>query len=448
MYLIGGGPLLTRAGDIPFIEDGAVAVDGALIKKVGPLNKLAAEFPEARFIDAEGGVIMPGFINAHTHFYSSLGRGFRMPGFDPKCFREALAGRSWKLDRSLLFEDCVMSAYASAIGAIRHGVTTVIDHHASSGCVNGSLIGVAGAVGEAGIRACLSFETSERCGMDVCRREIRENEGFIEYCAQYPSGLIRPMFGLHAPFTLSDGTLAECAERCRGRAGFHIHVSESVDDGFASMQLCGKTPVGRLRDSGILGEKTLLAHCVHVSEGELDVIAGTGSMIAVNPMSNMSNAVGCAPVRGMLERGITVGLGTDGFTQSLPESAKALALMMRMTEGRPAVGLGEAARLMVRGNAGIASRLFGADIGVLREGAAADVIILGGRPLTPLDADNADDQLIFGMSASNCRMTMAAGRLLMLDGKLLTLDEEELRRQISETAKALWKRLEAAAPFE
>ena len=212
--------------------------------------------------------------------------------------------------------------------------------------------------------------------------------------------------------------------------------------------LCGKTPVGRLRDSGILGEKTLLAHCVHVSEGELDVIAGTGSMIAVNPMSNMSNAVGCAPVRGMLERGITVGLGTDGFTQSLPESAKALALMMRMTEGRPAVGLGEAARLMVRGNAGIASRLFGADIGVLREGAAADVIILGGRPLTPLDADNADDQLIFGMSASNCRMTMAAGRLLMLDGKLLTLDEEELRRQISETAKALWKRLEAAAPFE
>ena len=442
MYLIGNGRLLTRDSGRPYFENGAVAVEGAEVREAGELRELRKAYPKAEFIDAEGGLIMPGLINAHTHFYSYLLRGFSIPGYSPSCFYEALAGRSWKLDRNLSFMDCVSAACAALIESVKCGVTTLFDHHACSAGPAGTLLGIAGAAEEIGVRACLSCEVSSRCGYAACSAGIAENEEFISYCEAAPCDRIRPLFGMHAPFTLSDLDISECVRRCGGRTGFHMHVSEGQDDRYVCMHNYKLSPVKRLSGLGVLGKDTLLAHCVHVDDEEIDLLAQTGTAVVNNPQSNMSNGVGFAPVRKMLEKGVTVGLGTDAYTSDMLESAKAFISSMRLTEGSPAVGVKEASKLLFENNANIASRRFGRELGVIRAGAPADIVIMECSPFTRFTAENADSQILFGLSGHDCRMTMVGGKILMLGRKMLTVDEAKLRERTAADAEALWKRLE------
>ena len=444
MYLIGGGRVVTRDSSVPFIENGAVAIDGAVIKKVGGSDELKAEFPDAKFIDARGGVIMPGLINAHAHLYCSLLRGLALPDHKPTSHYQNLCGRSWRLDRELGFRDVVNSAYAGAIECIKNGVTTVFDHHASYKGVPGTLMAIAGVIERAGIRASLCYETSHRCGFLSCSEAIAENESFIDFCGAYDKGGLRAMFGLHAPFTLSDFDIEDCVRRNGGRVGFHVHVSESLDDSFVCMHNYGKSPIKRLLDLGVLGENTILAHCVHTSPEEWDIIASSGAFTVNNPQSNLSNAVGTADVLGMLERGVRAGLGTDSFTYDMIESARAFVTAQRSRSGRSYVGLSEAAKLLFENNASFASRIFGAEIGVLKPGAQADVIVMDYTPFTRFDGETSDAHIIFGMSGRNCITTMAAGKLLMLDRKLLTLNESKLSETISADTDALWARISDA----
>ena len=444
MYLIGNGRLLTRdpRRDDIMIEDGAVCVSGSRIVGIGATGDMRAQCPEAEFIDAEGGIIMPGLINAHTHSYSYLLRGFAMPGYSPSCFYEALSGKAWKLDANLTFRDCAAAAYAAMMSSIKCGVTTVFDHFASSDDPSGTLLCLAGAAEEAGLNAALCCETSERCGYNKCCREIEENLSFIDYCESCPSERVKALFGLHALFTLGELDLGHCAEKLRGRTGFHIHVSESPDDRYVSLHNYKCSPVERLLNNGILGEKTILAHCVDTRPGELDIISRTRTNVVINPQSNMSNGVGFAPVKDMLDRRINVGLGTDAFTSDMLESARALICYLRQGSGLPSYGVKETAKILFENNRLIASRYFGGDIGVLREGARADIAVFDHKPFTRFSAENADPQILFGLNGSDCRMTMASGRVLMRDRKLLSLDEPRLCEMISACAEALWKRLE------
>ena len=441
MYLIGNGKLVTRDPSAPFIANGAVVTDGESIAAVGETGKLRKAYPAAEYVNAKGGVIMPGLINAHTHFYSVLTRGFDMPGYAPACFTDVLIQRSWRLDSALSFRDCVNAAYASAVEAVKNGVTTVFDHHAGYGAIPGSLIGISGAAGSVGIRACCCFETSCRMGFDAEKAAEEENESFISFCEGDPNDLLRAMFGLHAPFTLTDECLKSCAGLCSGRTGFHIHVSESGDDGFVSKHSFGVSPVERLKNAGILGRKTVLAHCVHTTERELDTIAESGSFVVNCPQSNMSNAVGTADVKTMLEKGVKVCLGTDNFTPDMLESARAFITAQRQFLGDPAFGVKEAAHMLFENNRLLAEEYFGKDIGRLVPGAPADIVIMDCAPFTPVDGRNIDAHILLGMSGRCCRMTMVGGRVLMRDGKLTTVDEKALYERIRKDVKDLWKRL-------
>ncbi|MCR5808067.1 MAG: putative aminohydrolase SsnA [Clostridiales bacterium] len=441
MYLIGNGRVVSFDPERPFIENGAVLTDGELIAKVGETEALLNECRDAEFIDASGGLIMPGFINAHTHFYSALLRGAPAMGPSPASLIGSLRQRSWKEDRLLTFYDCVFAAYAGAMECIRNGVTSVFDHHACSSGAKGTVIGAASTLKKAGIRACIAYETSMRCGFDVCTGEIKENDEFISFCERDKSGLTAAMFGLHAPFTLGDQDIVCCVEANRGRTGFHIHVSEGLDDSYVCEHNYGVSPIMRLSRLGILGERTLLAHCVRVSNEELRIIGDSGSFVVNAPQSNMSNAVGTAPVFEMLGMGIPVCLGTDSFSHDMTESARAFILAQRSRLGLPWAGAAEAAKLLFENNAKLASAYFGRTIGVLKAGAAADVIILDHKPHTPINGDNAASQIIFGASGRDCVMTMAAGKVLMRDGKLTTLNEDELKRKISAASASLWERM-------
>ena len=164
MLLVGNGRVITRDSALPYLEDGAVAIDGRKIREVGPLAQLRAKYPQAQFVDAQGQVIMPGLINAHTHIYSGLARGLSIAGNDPTNFLEVLEGTWWNIDRHLTLDGTRASAYATVLDCIRDGVTTIFDHHASFAEIPGSLFAIKDVCKELGIRACLCYEVSERDG--------------------------------------------------------------------------------------------------------------------------------------------------------------------------------------------------------------------------------------------------------------------------------------------
>lgn len=441
MYVIGNGRLFTRDKTIPYLEDGAVLTDGALIKAVGETTALREANPEAEFIDARGMLIMPAFINAHSHIYSALARGLSIRGHNPTNFYEILDGMWWAIDRNLTLEGTRQSAYATIMDSIKTGCTTIFDHHASYCQVEGSLFAIEEAVKKLGVRACLCYEVSERDGEKKCEAAIKENGDFITHCEKEQNPMVKAMFGGHALFTIGDKTFAKMVRENAGRTGFHIHVAEGLNDVYDAAQNYGTRPVHRLLQNGILGEKTLLGHCIHVNAAEMDIIRDTGTMVVNNPESNMGNAVGCSPVLQMMQKGILVAAGTDSYTFDMLESLKVALLIQRHNACMPNVGWCEVTDMLFHNNPLVAARYFDTSLGVLKPGAAADVIVMDYKPFTPLDESNLDGHMIFGMAGRQCELTMCAGRLLMRDRRLVGIDEEAMNAHIREAAEDLWKRL-------
>ena len=209
MLLVGNGKVITRDEALPYLEDGAVLLDGEAVREVGPLAELKAKYPGAEFVDARGGVIMPGLINVHTHIYSGLARGLSIDGFNPTNFFEVLDGQWWYIDRHLTLDGTRASAYATVLDCIRDGVTTIFDHHASFCEIPGSLFASQDVCRELGIRANLCYEVSERDGEEKCRQAIRENADFARWAKEQDDDMIKAMFGGHAMFTISDKTFEE-----------------------------------------------------------------------------------------------------------------------------------------------------------------------------------------------------------------------------------------------
>ena len=140
MLILGNGRVITRDEKNPYLENGAVAIEGSTIQKVGASGEVRAAYPEAEFIDAGGKVIMPAFINAHEHIYSAFARGLSVKGYDPKGFLDILDGMWWTIDRNLTLQDTYLSAMATYIDCIKNGVSTIFDHHASFRSIRESLI--------------------------------------------------------------------------------------------------------------------------------------------------------------------------------------------------------------------------------------------------------------------------------------------------------------------
>ena len=438
MLLVTNGRLITRDAAQPYFEDGAVAIDGTSIAAVGDAAALKAQYPDAEVVDARGGVIMPGLINAHTHIYSGLARGLAIAGNDPTNFLEVLEGTWWNIDRHLTLDGTRACAYATILDCIRDGVTTIFDHHASFAEIPGSLFAIKDVCKELGIRACLCYEVSERDGEEKCRESIAENAEFARWAAKEQDPMIAAMFGGHALFTISDKTFEEMVKANDGLTGFHIHVAEGMNDVYDSLRNYGCRPVNRLLYNGLLGEKTLLGHCIHVSPAEMDIIKETGTMVVNNPESNMGNAVGCAPVLQMMRKGILVGMGTDAYTHDMLESLKVFLTIQRHNAAMPNVAWCEGTQMLFENNAAIAAKYFPQPVGVLKEGAAADVIVMDYKPFTPFSDENIDGHMLFGMMGKNCRTTIINGKVLYKDREFVGIDEERINAWTMEQSKQLW----------
>ena len=442
MLLIGNGRLLTRDG-AGFWEDGAVAVSGRFIKEVGSLSDLRAAYPDAEFLDAKGGLIMPGLINTHNHIYSAFARGLSLAHYNPRNFNDILEGMWWKIDRCLTKENDRLSAQAVYLDCIKNGVTTVFDHHASFFDIPGSLDEIAAAARSMGVRTSLCYEISDRDGEEKRKQSIAENERFIRRAEADDSDMLKGMMGLHASFTVSDKTLDECLAQGGAQAGFHVHCAEGPLDLADCLAKYGKRIINRFYDAGVLGDKTLAVHCVHIDRAEMELLTATNTAVIHNPESNMGNAVGCGPVIQMFREGVLLGLGTDGYTNDMLESYKVGNIIHKHELCDPTVAWGEIPAMLFANNAKIAGRYFNAPLGVLAPGAYADVIVLDYNPLTPMDGGNANGHLLFGTNGRYVTNTICNGKVLMRDRKILVADEAEVMAKCRESAAKLWKLVNA-----
>ena len=438
MLVIGNGKLFTRNDEMPFVENGAVAIEGTKIAAVGETEAIKKQYGDAEFIDAKGGVIMPAFINTHEHIYSAMARGLSIKGYNPKGFLDILDGQWWTIDRHLTLEQTKYSAVETLISCIRNGVTTVFDHHASFGQIGGSLFTIADVAKELGVRACLCYEISDRDGMDKARESVMENAEFIRYALKDDTDMIAGMMGMHAQFTISDATMELAAANKPDEVGYHIHVVEGIEDLHDCLKKYGKRIVDRLMDFNILGEKTLLGHCIYINPHEMDLIKDTNTMVVHNPESNMGNACGCPPTMELVHRGILTGLGTDGYTHDMIESYKVANVLHKHHLCDANAAWGEVPKMLFENNAAIANRYFKTPLGVLKEGAAGDVIVVDYNPPTQLDASNINGHILFGMTGRDVVTTVANGRVLMKDREIKVIDVEEAMAKCREESAKLW----------
>jgi len=455
--LIENGTVLTGGKAAAVLPNHSVLIENGCITQVAHKNHFRRS--TARRIDASRKVVAPGFINAHTHFYSTFARGLTKtrPAGN---FVDVLKNLWWRLDSALTTEDCYYSALIALLDSIRHGTTTLIDHHASPRAVHGSLTAIDKAVKQTGLRACLCYELSDRDGGRISKAGLEENVAFIRNCQRShrrqsapasgtrTSGLsaqptTTALFGLHAAFTLKDATLEKAAALGQELGtGFHIHVAEAESDQQFSLQQHRQRVVERLNKFGILGPQSIAAHCVHVNRQELDILSQTQTAVVHNPQSNLNNAVGIADILAMGKRNVLVGLGTDAMTTNMLEEVRVALWAQHHFAQNPSVGFAEVVSALVCNNPQIAERSFHLPLGELREGCPGDVVVIDYDPPTPLEAGNTFGHLVFGMSQAAVDTTIVGGRILMEKRQLtLNLDEPRINARARELATKLWKRL-------
>jgi putative selenium metabolism protein SsnA len=424
--------IITNARILTFDEANRVLNSGSVeIRGDGTIGHVGQTSRPVQSYDAQGRLLMPALINAHTHLYSTLARGIPLSGRPPKNFREILRKLWWKLDCALNPDDVYFSALVGLIDSAKCGVGTLIDHHSSPNACAGSLDRIEQAFREVGLRGALCYETSDRNGARQAVEAIRENIRFLERAR---GDLIGAAFGLHASFTLSDRTLRRCLEANQSLgAAFHIHVAEGA---------CDAAAVQRLAQSGVLDERTLAAHCLHVTSRDIATLARHRVNVIHNPQSNCNNAVGAARLLELVRRGVTVGLGSDGYSPRMWDEFKTAFHVQKLRTGDPRVAYAEAYAAAFVNNRTIVRKLWGMDIGRIQRGARADLILVDYFPPTPLRRDNLFGHLLFGISNAPIDALMVNGRFIVQDKRCITVDERAVAEKAAVQARSLWRRFE------
>jgi putative selenium metabolism protein SsnA len=429
------------------LEGTDVVIEGGMIAAVGREASAVPKNRLERTMDLAGRVLMPGLVCSHTHFYSALSRGVLARIAPSSDFVSTLQNLWWRLDRAIDREILEASGMAAALDALRSGCTCVIDHHASPSFIAGSLDVLAACLERVGLRGVLCYETTDRNGRDGAVRGIEENRRFAAKVdakrrtvgdgPRATPRLVEAMIGGHAPFTLGDETLAALAGVVHGaRRGFHVHVSEDPFDAAHSHHAHGRDPLARLADHGLLSDRALIAHGVHLPPADREILAASGAFLAHQARSNMNNHVGYPDALPSLPR---VALGTDGIGSDMFEECRS-AYFKHRDAGGP-LGPGDFARFLQAGNE-VVQRCFGGRFGTVQPGAVADLLVLDYRPPTPLVAENVAGHLVFGMRSADVESVIVGGRLVM-ENRRFPFDVAPVLERSREAARNLWRNMDA-----
>jgi len=420
---------------------GSIAVENGRIVAVGRTVK--AGKPE-EVIDAKGKIVMPGLICSHTHLYGMLLRGAPLRIEPPTDFLQILQRVWWPMDEAMTRDDAYASALIASLEFLKTGTTMFADTFSGPNAIAGVLDRIAPAVEEVGIRGIVAFEATERRTHAEGARGVRENERFIKKVRKERGARVRGMFSIHASFTVSDELLRYVRGLAsRYKAPITIHTSEGLIDPYHSYEQFGKRVVERLQHVGLLGPDVVLAHCVNVNDDELKIIKESGAKVAHNPMSNMLNAVGVAPVAKMLAMGIPVGLGNDGYIFDGFENLRAAFLLHKAALQDPRV-ISPMEVLEMATIRGAELYKLEEELGSIEKGKLADLIVINPATApTPLTPGSVVGHLVNTVGGGDVETVIVGGEVVMKGRKVLRVDEEEAVKTARKSAEKLWHRLGA-----
>lgn len=435
--LIRNGLVVTANNKGSIFENGYVHVSNGKIVGVGSGEPRSSV---DTVIDASGCVVIPGLITAHTHLYGILLRGASLNIEPPSDFAQVLQRVWWPVDEALTVEDAYASALSASADMLRNGSTLYADTYSGPNSIEGSLEAIARGTKEVGMRGIVAFEITERNNAEEAQRGLQEGIKFVNSIQD--DALISGMMSIHASFTVGDEIVIKAVEEAKNlNIPITVHTSEGLVDLYHNLENFGERTVERLNRLGVLGKKTVLAHCVHVDDHELDLIAKSGSSVAHNPMSNMLNAVGVSPVPSMLERKITVGLGNDGWIYDPFENMRCALTIHKLASGNPsAIGPNEVFKMATLDGA----RCYGMEkkVGSLEKNKLADIVILDGSNVpTPLTKDSAIGHLLNTFSGGNVRDVFVGGKQVVKNRQLTSISDERVTKISRDSATGLWSRL-------
>jgi len=399
------------------------------IEEIGPMESFKGA---SQIIDAKKNLVLPGFAVGHTHIYSTFARGLNLP-FNPLNFKDILNQLWWKLDSKLGERENYYSALISGIEFIKNGVTTVIDHHASGLQIKGSLKTLKNALcDEIGLRGIFCFETSDRFNIDEC---IEENLDFLSARSEMHAGI----FGLHASLSLSDDTLEKISKLYKGP--IHIHTAESIDDVEDSLSKYGMRVITRLDKFGLLRENSILAHCVHASEDELNLISKNNCYVALNVSSNMNNAVGLPNYRMMKKHNVKVIAGNDGLGFNFARELLNLYFSMKLKGKSPVSFSPDNLKHIIKNTYEIASYHLNTNLGKIESGFAADLLIVPYTPPTPLNNENILGHVIYGLYDNFRPSHVIVNGKLLMENYEINLPVSEIYDEARKVAQNFWEKL-------
>jgi len=416
----------------PHVEQGNLRVAEGQIIAVG--SKVVPE-REDEIVECGGAVLMPGLVNGHTHLYSALAVGMPAPPRVPRNFHEILQLIWWRLDRAHTLESVEVSGQIGALAALRCGTTTLIDHHASPNAIDGSLSALENGIASVGCRAVLCYEVTDRNRATEAQQGLAENERYAKACRGRQDGRFAAMVGAHASFTLNEESLQGCVDLAKRQStGVHIHAAEDPIDEQITRQRFRCGLLERFERAGLLDVAgTIIAHGTHFTDVDLAVINERSDLLrlAHNPSSNMNNAVGYTRVAKLKEPPL---LGTDGIGSDLWREARIAEFKSR--EVHLPLPFGKSLAMLAQ-SARFASRCLGIQLGTLKPGAAADLVVTDYRPATPLTSDNLAGHLLFALGPEFVKYVMIGGRWCLQNHQVITCDEAAIRARSMEVARAL-----------
>ncbi len=408
-------------GDLYF--QGDLALEDGLIKAVG---EVSSGWQADSIIDATDKVVMPGFVNCHTHAAMTLLRSFA----DDLPLMQWLEEKIWPLEANLTGDDVYWGTLLAIREMIAGGTTTFADMYFF-------MDDAAKAVRDSGIRASLS---RGMIGMAPNGEQaLAESKELVSKWHGEARGRITTMLGPHAPYTCPPEYLKRVMNLAEElEVGIHIHIAETKQEIKDIAKMYGKSPVKHLADEGVFAYPVLGAHCVHVDVEDIKILREKKVKVAHNPESNMKLASGIAPVPEMLDAGITVALGTDGASSNnnldLLEEMRSAALLHKVNQEDPTVISSYRALEMTTKFGG---RALGLPVGTLTAGMKADVILIDFKKPHLYPRHDVPAHLVYAAQAGDVDTVIIDGEVIMENRVVKTIDDERLFAEVSERARRL-----------
>jgi 5-methylthioadenosine/S-adenosylhomocysteine deaminase len=413
-----------------------VAVEDDCVVATAPHANLRTHFPNTTVVEAGDCVVTPALVNAHHHMYGVLAHGIPLASA-PAGFWCFLEDFWWPRVEDRLTHDLIAAATEWAcLEMIRSGVTTFYDCLEAPYALPGGLEVEAEVVRRWGLRGVLSFEATERVSAESGKLGLRENVDFIDSC-RARGGLVSGMMCFHTTFTCSADFIRQAFTLASERGTkVHMHLSEGTYEPKYCLEHFDVRPVAYYDRLGVLGDHVLASQCVQVDAEEIAILALRGVHVSHQPLSNCEVGGGFAPVPEMLEAGVNVALGTDGYVNNLFEVMRAAALIPKARLLDPGTMPADAVWTIATRNG--ARALGFNDLGTLAPGNQADLLLIGADLPTPLAAHNLADQLLLWRNPFDLRGVMCAGKWLLRDGDVVGADEEAVRSRVVKAASRLW----------